>query len=130
MPAWILDSVALIDWFCGRSGVAPFVRRILDGEADGAFSTVSEVELWQGLRPGEEARHDALLGFLERVPLDSRIARRAGELRHEVGLKELSLPDSIIAASAATTGRTVLTRNTHDFEQLRTRIAVEFYEKN
>jgi len=130
MSAWMLDSVVLIDWFCGRSGVAPFVRAILDGEADGAFSTLSEVELWQGLRPGEEARHEALLGFLERVPLDSRIARRAGELRREFGLKALSLPDSVIAASAAATGRTVLTRNTNDYEQLRDRIAVEFYQKD
>ena len=93
---------------------------------------MSEVELWQGLRlrPGEEGRHEALLGFVERVTLDSRIARRAGELRREVGLKELSLPDSIIAATAAATGRTVLTRNTQDFEQLRSRIAVEFYRKD
>lgn len=130
MSAWMLDSVVLIDWFCGRSGVAPLVRSILDGESDGAFSTLSEVELWQGLRPGEEARHEALLGFLERVPLDGRIARRAGELRREFGLKALSLPDSIIAASAVATGRTVLTRNTNDFEQLRDRIAVEFYQKD
>ncbi|HSF14829.1 MAG TPA: PIN domain-containing protein [Vicinamibacteria bacterium] len=91
MPAWILDSAVLIDWFCGREGVAPYVRRVIEGEQEGAFSTISEIELWQGLRPGEEEAHEALLGSLERVPLDRAIARRAGALRREHGLSNLSL---------------------------------------
>ncbi|HEX6200401.1 MAG TPA: PIN domain-containing protein, partial [Thermoanaerobaculia bacterium] len=99
MPAWLLDSVALIDWFCGRRGVAPYFEEILEGASQGAFSTVSEIELWQGLRPGEEDAHEAMLSLLERVPLDRSIARRAGELRRETGLGQLSLPDAAIAAS-------------------------------
>ena len=47
MPGWILDSVALIDWYCGRRGVRPYLTRILGGEERGGFSTISEVELWQ-----------------------------------------------------------------------------------
>lgn len=30
MSAWMLDSVVLTDWFCGRSGVAPLVRSTSD----------------------------------------------------------------------------------------------------
>lgn len=124
---WILDSVALIDWFCGRAHVEPYLRRIIRGEDDGAFSTVSEIELWQGLRPGEEEAHDAILSLMQRVPLDGPIARRAGDLRREFGLERLSLPDAAILASAELTGRTLLTRNTRDFGPLAEVTAIEFY---
>jgi hypothetical protein len=130
MRDWLLDSVALIDWFCGRSGVAPFFEEILDGTSRGAFSTISEIELWQGLRPGEETDHEAMLSLLERVPLDRAIARRAGELRRESGLQRLSLPDAAVAASAELTGRTLLTRNTRDFTRLRDTLSIEFYDKD
>ena len=128
MRNWMLDSVALIDWFCGRRGVAPYLRSIIEGEDSGAFSTISEIELWQGIRPGEEAKHDAILALLERVPLDGAIARRAGELRREFGLRQLSLPDATIGASADVTGRTLLTRNTRHFGALTDVLAIEFYE--
>ena len=93
----------------------------------GGFSTISGVELWQGLRPGEEERHEAIFSLLERIPVDGAIARRAGQLRRQFGLDRLSLPDAVIAASAEPTKRTLLTRNTRDFEQLRNLFAVEFY---
>ncbi|HIE38254.1 MAG TPA: PIN domain-containing protein, partial [Anaerolineae bacterium] len=97
------------------------------GGATGAYSTISELELWQGLRPGEEERHDALLSLLERVPLSGDIARLAGEMRRQVGLDRLSLPDAAVAATAAYLGRPLVTRNTRDFEPLRPRLVLEFY---
>jgi len=130
MPAWLLDTVALIDYYCGRRGVVPYLERILDGQATGAFSTITELELWQGLRPGEEERHEALLALLERVPLDAAIARRAGRLRQQIGLERLSLPDAAIAASAALTGCTLLTRNVRDLERLCDQIDIEFYRND
>jgi predicted nucleic acid-binding protein len=97
------------------------------GQSSGAYSTISKLELWQGLRPGEEARHEALLSLLERVPLNGDIARLAGEMRREVGLDKLSLSDAVIAATAAHLGRTLVTRNTRDFERLKPHLALEFY---
>ena len=126
----MLDSVALIDWYCGRQGVTPYLEPILAGDESGAFSTVTELELWQGIRAGEEERHEAMLSVLERVPLDSAIARRAGQLRQRIGLERLSLPDAAIAASAEITGRTLLTRNTRDFVQLDKLLRIEFYYKD
>lgn len=127
MPAWMLDTVALIDYYHGRRGVLPYLEAILDEQAMGAFSTITELELWQGIRPGEEERHEALLALLERVPLDGTIARRAGQLRQQTGLEQLSLPDAAIAASAELSGCTLLTRNTRDFEALAGTLAFEFY---
>ncbi len=127
MPAWMFDSVALIDYYHGRPGVLPYLEAILNGEATGSFSTITELELWQGIRPGEQERHEALLAVLERVPLDGAIARQAGQLRRQIGLDRLSLPDAVIAASAQLPGRTLVTRNTRDFGPLRTFLAIEFY---
>jgi predicted nucleic acid-binding protein len=67
------------------------------------------------------------LALLERVPLDGPIARRAGELRRQLGLGRLSLPDAVMAASAQLTGRILLTRNTRHFEALHSLLMVEFY---
>lgn len=127
MPEWVFDTVVLIDYFCGRSGVRPYFHAILNKEATGAYSTITELELWQGLRPGEEARHEALLSLLERVSLNRDIARLAGEMRREVGLDRLSLPDAAIAATAAHLGRKLITRNARDFERLKPHLALEFY---
>ena len=127
MPAWMLDTVALIDYYHGRPQVLTYLEAIFAGQAAGAFSTITELELWQGIRPGEEERHEALLSMLERVPLDGAIARRAGQLRQQIGLGRLSLPDAAIAASAELSGCTLLTRNTRDFETLSHMLAVDFY---
>ena len=129
MPKWVFDTVVLIDYFCGRPGVRPYFEAVLNKKATGAFSTISELELWQGLRPGEEERHEAMLSLLGRVPLSSDIARLAGEMRRNVGLSQLSLPDAAIAATAAHLGRTLVTRNTRDFEQLKPYLAIEFYSQ-
>ena len=123
----MLDTVALIDYYHGRRGVLPYLEAILDEEAAGAFSTVTELELWQGIRPGEEERHEALLALLERVPLDRAIARRAGQLRQEAGLEQLSLAGAAIAAGAELSGCTLVTHNTGDFGSLVGVLAVEFY---
>jgi len=103
------------------------MRQIVERKATGLYSTISELELWQGLRSGEEAAHEAILALLERIPLDGAIARRAGELRRQVGLDRLSLPDAAIAATAERSGTTLLTRNTRDFAPLREILPVEFY---
>jgi predicted nucleic acid-binding protein len=123
----MFDSVALIDYYHNRAAVVPYFEMILNGQATGAFSTITELELWQGIRAGEEERHEAMLALLERVPLDGAIARQAGELRRRIGLDNLSLPDAAIAASAELTGRVLLTRNTRDFAALKRLMDIELY---
>jgi predicted nucleic acid-binding protein len=123
----MFDSVALIDYYHNRAAVVPYFEMILNGQATGAFSTITELELWQGIRAGEEERHEAMLALLERVPLDGAIARQAGELRRRIGLDNLSLPDAAIAASAELTGGVLLTRNTRDFAALKRLMDIELY---
>jgi predicted nucleic acid-binding protein len=121
------DTMALIEYYHGRSGVIAYLEAILAGRDTGAFSTITELELWQGIRPGEQEGHEVLLALLERIPLDGAIARWAGQLYQQIGLDRLSLPDAAIVASAQLSGCTLLTRNTRDFQPLHTLLAVEFY---
>ena len=50
--------------------------------------------------------------LVDMIALDDEIARRAVELRRAHRIK---LPDAVIWATAQTTGRLLVTRNTKDF---------------
>ncbi|HHH40801.1 MAG TPA: type II toxin-antitoxin system VapC family toxin [Chloroflexi bacterium] len=125
---YLFDTVALIDYYCGRAGVRPLVEEVLEGSIQGAFSTITEAELWQGLRPGEEEKHEALLLCLRRVAVDGEIARLAGQLRREIGLRRLSLPDALIAATAIREGMMLVTRD-QQLALLEDRLTIRFYLK-
>jgi predicted nucleic acid-binding protein len=56
------------------------------------------------------------LAGMEEIPVDRRIADRAGLLRHE--LPTLRLPDALIAATALGYGVALATRNTRDFRRV------------
>jgi predicted nucleic acid-binding protein len=129
MPDWVFDTSALIDYYRDLPGVRPYFDAVLERRMSAGFSTISEAELWQGLKPGEEERHEAVLALLERVPVDSAIARKAGGLRKQVGLANLTLPDAIIAATAAVLVAKLVTRNTKHFAAIEHLVMCEFYSK-
>ena len=85
----------------------PLFRRVFEGSLTVVVSTVTEAELlsWPELQVNEEAREqiaDLLSEHgMQVVPLDRRIARRAGALRSGRGFK---LMDAIIIATASETG--------------------------
>ena len=58
---------------------------------------------------------DQFLNIMSIIPLDSRIARIAGFLRRQYGIKT---PDSVIGATALFTGSTLITRNYRDFSKV------------
>lgn len=128
MPEYLFDSTVLIDNFRGKQAVNPFVQPVLAGTAVVCFSVITEAELWAGIKsPREQARYDALLALMKRVAVNKRIARVAGQLYGKYRHQGLSLPDAIIAATARVYKKTLLTRNTKHFEQLRDEISCEFY---
>ena len=43
------------------------------------FSVISEAEIYSNIRPGEEARIQALFGALTRLNVNGVLARKAGE---------------------------------------------------
>ena len=103
---------AVVDWFATQRNIA--------------LSAVSIEELAYGIaraRLAERRRlapwFEALLAIPAQVlPVDDRIARAAAELRagrERVG-RTVAQADMLIAATAIVSGRTLVTRNTRDFE--------------
>lgn len=127
MPDYLLDTTVFVDHFRDAKGAEAYFEPIFDGEVSGAFSVITEAELWEGIRTGEEERHEAVLLLLERVDVDKDIARRAGELRRNFREQGLGMPDALIAATAEAVDATLVTRNTKHFQPLQPIITCEFY---
>jgi predicted nucleic acid-binding protein len=105
----LLDSDVLIDYLQG----VPQAREELARYRQPHYSMISFIELHCGADDAAEAEAvDVLLSTLSRVELTEEVARRAVELRREMGLK---LPDAVVLASAEVEGCILVSRNTRDF---------------
>lgn len=127
MADYLLDTTVFVDYLRDMEGAAVYFEPIFNGEVCGAFSVITEAELWEGLRSGEEEQHEAILLLLERVDVGRDIARRAGELRRTFRTEGLDMPDALIAATAEPVDATLVTRNRSHFEPLQPTITCEFY---
>lgn len=108
-----------------RSQPQPNVRLWFESQDTILLSVLSLEELHFGLlRKDLHQKRDWLNRFVaarcECLPIDTRIAIRAGEMRGELAKQgqTRSQADLLIAATAATHQVTLATRNTRDFENL------------
>jgi predicted nucleic acid-binding protein len=78
---------------------------------------VNVAEVYSGVRPGEELRLHEFLSALDCYPVTIEIGRRAGRLRNEWASmgRTLSLPDTIVAATALPHDLALMTDNRKDF---------------
>ena len=122
MTDYLVDTNILIDYMKRPETVDRYFRALRSGTDTAAFSTITEAELWEGVRNPLEARAlREVLRELVRIPVGQRIARVAGQLRRRYAHDErdrvrddwLPMPDTLIAATAVVTRRRVLTRDPH-----------------
>lgn len=104
----LLDSNILIDHL---QGIAE-ARTEVDRYENPAISIVTWIELLAGAKPSNEADVRAFLESFETVELDRVVAAEAAAIRRAHRIK---LPDAVVWASARTTGRLLVSRNTKDF---------------
>jgi hypothetical protein len=104
----LFDTNILIDYL---SGIATAQTEI-DSCLDRAISIVTWMEVMAGATPGEEPRIRAFLATFRSLPLTPEIAELSVIVRRQ---RKMKLPDAIIKATAAMTGRLMITRNTRDF---------------
>ncbi len=93
-----------------------YVRGLLEhwaGEGLLAISTLTHLEIYQGMKPGEEGATNAFLDGLISVVVDIPIARRAGTMLGELSSKGMTIgiADAIIAATALQINAPLLTNN-------------------
>lgn len=104
----LFDTCILIDYLRGFSKA----HLELDRHSDRAISIITWIELMAGATSADEAQlREFLLNFYT-VPISQEVAERAAAIRRKRGPK---LPDAVIQATAQSTGRILITRNTRDF---------------
>jgi hypothetical protein len=115
----VVDTSVLIDVLRGEPAAAAVLR---DARAAGPVhaSEVTRLEVLAGMRPKEEAATRALLGVLRWHPLDETLAELAGELgrRWLPENRGIDSADLAIAATAASLGAELLTRNVRHFPMI------------
>ena len=112
-----LDTNAVVYFLKKDASAESVLKGLLEKAVVLYVPTVVELELFSlpTLTVQEALETDVFLGTVILVPLNSELARLAGELRRQYRLKT---PDSIVAATALFTRSTLLTRNVRDFKKI------------
>ena len=110
--ACLVDSDIVIDFLRGRN----YARALLEKWAEEgllAVSTLTHLEVYQGMKGGEEKATSAFLDGLTSVAVDVPIARQAGRLMGELRSKgkTVGMADALIAATALQLRVPLLTNN-------------------
>lgn len=108
MVAALFDTNILID----HLNAVPQADAEIDRYEDRAISVVTWIEVMAGAGAGLVEETRLYLGGYTIIGLEGRIAEQAVSIRQS---RRLKLPDAVIWATAQTTGRLLVTRNTKDF---------------
>ena len=108
----LVDTDIVIDFLRRRE----YAQKLLEnwaGEGLLAISTLTHLEIYQGMRAGEEMTTNAFLDGLISVVVDIPISRRAGTMLGGLRSKGMTIgiADAIIAATALQFGAPLLTNN-------------------
>jgi predicted nucleic acid-binding protein len=117
MPNFLADTSFLIDIINDRNGRREFLLELLQPGDTVGCCTINWIEIYTGMRPGEERVTEAFLGRFRYYDVTRQIAVRAGRLRHEWRRQgqTLSLADATIAAVAIHHSLILLTDNRRHF---------------
>jgi|WetSurMetagenome_2_1015567.scaffolds.fasta_scaffold525601_2 predicted nucleic acid-binding protein len=112
----ILDTDIVIDFLRRHE----YARNLLEHWADGgllAVSSLTHLELYQGMKPGEEKATNSLLDGLITIDVDMSIARQAGTLLRNLRLKGITIgmADAIIGVTALQSGVPLITNNVEHY---------------
>ena len=116
-----LDTNTIIYYLNGDAATVQTLEDIFDQETPRYVSTITVLELFSRRELSDPDKDDIerLLASLFVIPLDIDLARDAGDIRSQYGLKT---PDSAIAATALRYRSTLVTRNVRDFRRITTLI--------
>ena len=112
----VLDTDIAID-FLRRYEYARELLERWAGEGLLAVSTLTHLEIYQGMKSGEEEATNTFLDGLVSVAVDIPIARQAGSMLGEIRSKgtTIGIADAIIAATALRLGAPLLTNNVEHY---------------
>jgi predicted nucleic acid-binding protein len=114
--ACVVDTDIAIDFLRKRE----YARILLNRWADDgllAVSTLTHLEIYQGMKPAEEADTNAFLDGLVSIGVDVPVAWQAGMMLRALRSKGITIgmADAIIAATALWLGVPLLTNNVEHY---------------
>ncbi len=114
---FVLDTNAIIYYFKDEQSAVKVIDKIFAQNSIVYISVITELELlsFSNLTTNELNKIEEFLQIVAIVPLDSRLARMAANLRR---LYKIKTVDSIIAATSLYTGSALITRNIKDFQKI------------
>lgn len=124
MNKYLLDTNIIIYNMKGLTQVVEFLKYLEEHQGNEIiYSIIVEAELFSfpNLTEQEKNFFEDLLTIGEVIEVDSKIARKAAELRRiswNLYNKKIKLPDAIVAATAIEYSAMLVTRNEKDFIHL------------
>ncbi len=113
---FILDTDVIIWLFRNNPDKIAAIKVVINKEVT-IISTITVAEFCQNIFPSEVIAFEDLLNNLTIIPVDLPVAKLAGAYwqEHHKKLKNLSLDDCLVAATAKQQNAKVLTYNRHHF---------------
>jgi predicted nucleic acid-binding protein len=105
----LVDTDVCIDHLVGARRLPRQAGRL-------GYSVITRAELLAGAGSDDEPSVRRLLAGMDEIPVDRRVAERAGILRRQ--LPRLRMPDALIAATALVHSLTLHTKNARDFKRV------------
>jgi predicted nucleic acid-binding protein len=119
----LLDTDIVIDFLRKRD----YARKLLEnwaGEGLLAISALTHLEIYQGMKSGEEKGTNVFLDGLVSVAVDVPVARQAGRIIAEFRSKGVTvgIGDAIIAATALHLSAPLLTNNVEHYPFMKLKV--------
>ena len=118
MKSVVVDTDIFVDHFRKYEKAEKFLEKLKNEEFIVYFSAITETELISGIECNKSEIKARILDFLSnftKIPIDNRIAVKAGDFRRVYGIR---IPDAAIASTAYLTKSELITRNLKDFEKI------------
>ncbi|UJF32625.1 PIN domain-containing protein [Paenibacillus hexagrammi] len=110
---YLLDTNIAIAILINEKNVIDFIKQAARDKMSIYFSTITECEVFAGLKPEEQLRAEKLFTSRRCLEVTSESAKLAGIIRREQKAKrrKLKTPDAIIIATAMVNELTLLSRD-------------------
>lgn len=110
---YLLDTNIAIAILVNENTVIDFIQQASRDKMPIYFSTITECEVFAGLKPEEQLRAEKLFTYTRCIEVTSENAKLAGTIRRDQKSKgrKLKTPDAIIIATALVNELTLISRD-------------------
>jgi len=117
MSRYLLDSDAVINYLRGIVESVTFIQELHGRGEDLCVCDIVIAEVFSGLLPEHREAGERLLSACTFLPTSPAIAQQAGQWRYDFARRGITLAttDTLVAATAAANGATIVTSNVKDY---------------